>query len=72
MLDVAERREVLAATEIPSGYALDSSSDGWQRIDLPAAMSSEVTVDAAGTVTSVVPGKARASVVRTDPAPAGW
>lgn len=68
-LSAEQRREVLAATEIPSGYALDSSSGGWQRIDLPAAMSSEVTVDAAGTVTSVVPGKARASVVRTDPAP---
>lgn len=68
-LSAEQRREVLAATEIPSGSALDSSSDGWQRIDLPAAMSSEVTVDAAGTVTSVVPGQARASVVRTDPAP---
>ncbi len=68
-LSAEQRREVLAATEIPSGYALDSSSGGWQRIDLPAAMSSEVTVDAAGAVTSVVPGKARASVVRTDPAP---
>ena len=68
-LSAEQRREVLAATEIPSGYALDSSSGDWQRIDLPAAMSSEVTVDAAGTVTSVVPGKARASVIRTDPAP---
>ncbi|MED6047313.1 phosphatase PAP2 family protein [Rothia kristinae] len=68
-LTAEQRRQVLAATEIPSGYALDSSSDGWQRIDLPAAMSSEVTVDAAGTVTSVVPGQARASVVRSDPAP---
>ncbi|MFK0729442.1 phosphatase PAP2 family protein [Rothia sp. BD8] len=68
-LSAEQRRQVLAATEIPSGSALDSSSDGWQRIDLPAAMSSEVTVDAAGTVTSVVPGQARASVVRSDPAP---
>ena len=68
-LTAEQRRQVLAATEIPSGYALDSSSNGWQRIDLPAAMSSEVTVDAAGTVTSVVPGQARASVVRSDPAP---
>lgn len=68
-LTAEQRRQVLAATEIPSGYALDSSSDGWQRIDLTAAMSSEVTVDAAGTVTSVVPGQARASVVRSDPAP---
>ncbi|WP_133143323.1 phosphatase PAP2 family protein [Rothia kristinae] len=68
-LTAEQRRQVLAATEIPSGSALDSSSDGWQRIDLPAAMSSEVTVDAAGTVTSVVPGQARASVVSADPAP---
>lgn len=36
-LSDAQRRQVLAATEIDAGYALDSSSGGWQRINLAAA-----------------------------------
>ncbi len=64
-LTAAQRRAVLAATEIDSGYPLDSSSNGWQRLDLAAAMSSKVTLDAAGKVTGVEPGQAVASVVDT-------
>ncbi|MFN8047461.1 MAG: phosphatase PAP2 family protein [Ancrocorticia sp.] len=67
----AQRQTVLAATEIDSGYPLDSSSEGWQRIDLAAALSSKVTVDAGGQVISVEPGQKVASVVfeKTDPTP---
>lgn len=60
-----QRREVLAATEIDSGYIFDSSSDGWQRIDLPAAMSAKVTLDASGKVVKVEAGQKTASVVTT-------
>lgn len=45
----AQRRAVLAATEIDSGYPLDSTSEGWQRINLPEALSSKDTLDSAGT-----------------------
>lgn len=62
-LTASQRRAVLAATEIDSGYPLDSSSNGWQRLDLAAAMSSKVTLDATGNVTKVEPGQAVASVV---------
>lgn len=62
-LSADQRRQVLADTEIDSGYPLDSSSLGWQRIDLPAALSSTVTVDEDGAVVSVEPGQAVASVV---------
>ncbi|WP_315503420.1 hypothetical protein [Actinomyces radicidentis] len=68
----AQRRSVLASAEIDSGYPLDSSSLGWQRIDLAAALSARVTLDAAGEVVSVEPGQDVASVVTlaapTDPA----
>ncbi|HMR49016.1 MAG TPA: phosphatase PAP2 family protein [Arachnia sp.] len=60
----AQRRAVLAATEIDSGYPLDSTSEGWQRINLPEALSSKVTLDSAGTVVSVEPGQSVASVVK--------
>lgn len=62
-LTASQRRQVLAATEIDSGYVLDSTSSGWQRLDLPAAMSAKVTVDASGRVVSVRPGRLQASVV---------
>jgi hypothetical protein len=61
-----QRRAVLAATEIRSGFPLDASSDGWQRINLPAALSSKVTVDSTGAVTSVEPGQDAPSVVSAD------
>jgi len=66
-LSADQRRAVLAATEIDSGYPLDSSSLGWQRIDLPAALSAKVTLDADGAVVSVETGQAAASVVTEEP-----
>lgn len=62
----AQRRAILAATEIDSGYPLDSTSDGWQRVNLPKALSSKVTLDSAGAVVSVEPGYSVASVVKPD------
>ncbi|WP_291476017.1 phosphatase PAP2 family protein [Corynebacterium sp.] len=61
-----QRREVLAATEIDSGYPLDASSDGWARINLPAALSSKVTVDSTGAVVKVEPGQDAPGVVTSD------
>ncbi|MFT8395801.1 phosphatase PAP2 family protein [Propionibacterium sp.] len=66
-LSSVQRRAVLAATEIDSGYPLDNGSDGWQRINLAAAMSSKVTLDDKGTVTNVEPGQSVASVVNETP-----
>lgn len=62
-LSADQRREVLARTEIQSGYPLDSTSDGWQRLNLAAAFSSKVTLDANGNVVSVEPGQ-KAEVVK--------
>lgn len=49
----AQRRTVLAATQIPSGSVLDERSDGgsWQRIDLARAMTAKVTAHHDGTLT---------------------
>lgn len=65
-LDDEQRRAVLAATQIDSGYPLDASSQGWQRINLPAAMSAKVTLDASGEVVDVEPGQDAPSVVTAD------
>ena len=54
-LSNAQRRQVLAATEIDAGYALDSSSGGWQR--------AKVTVDKAGHVVKVETGNLKPEVV---------
>ncbi len=62
-LSASQRRTVLADTEIDSGYPLDSSSEGYQRLNLAAAMSSKVTLSADGTVVKVEPGQKVASVV---------
>ena len=62
-LSDAQRRQVLAATEIDAGYALDSSSGGWQRLNLAAAMSAKVTVDKAGRVVKVETGDLKPEVV---------
>ena len=43
-LSDAQRRAVLAASEIDSGYPLDSSSEGYQRINLAKAYSANVTL----------------------------
>lgn len=64
-LSADQRREVLARTEIQSGYPLDSTSDGWQRLNLAAAFSSKVTLDANGNVVSVEPGQ-KAEVVKQE------
>uniref|UniRef100_A0AAU3H4T7 Phosphatase PAP2 family protein n=1 Tax=Streptomyces sp. NBC_01401 TaxID=2903854 RepID=A0AAU3H4T7_9ACTN len=49
----SQRRAVLAATQIPSGSALDEQGEGgsWQRIDLAAAMAAKVAVHRDGTLT---------------------
>lgn len=50
----AQRRSVLAQTQIDSGYPLDRSGSGtgsWQRMNLAAAMSATVLVGPDGTVT---------------------
>lgn len=69
-LNESQRRDVLAATEIDSGYLFDASSKGWQRINLPAATSAKVTLSKDGTVVKVEPGQSRASVVtEAEPTP---
>ncbi|PJM73354.1 acid phosphatase [Bifidobacterium primatium] len=42
------RKQILAASEIDSGYPLDASSMGYQRINLAKAYSANVTVNATG------------------------
>lgn len=72
-LNAKQRRAVLAATEIDSGYPLDSTSDGWQRLNLAAAFTSKVTLNQAGDVVKVEAGD-KAEVVRESaptPAPGG-
>ncbi|MFD4991708.1 phosphatase PAP2 family protein [Cellulosimicrobium cellulans] len=47
-----QRRLVLAATALDSGYALDVAGEAeWQRLDLAAAMAADVVVNADGTLT---------------------
>ncbi|GAA4830355.1 hypothetical protein GCM10023221_02400 [Luteimicrobium xylanilyticum] len=52
-LTAAQRRTVLAATELPSGYVLDdeSGAGSYQRLDLAAAMAAKVIVNHDGTLT---------------------
>jgi membrane-associated phospholipid phosphatase len=61
-LSDAQLKQVLALTEIDSGYPLDSSSEGWGRINLAAAYSAKVTVNAKGEVVKVTTGQNVASV----------
>jgi hypothetical protein len=51
-LTAAQRTEVLAQTEIESGYPLDQSTGegSWQRLNLAAAMSAKVELETNGTV----------------------
>lgn len=58
-----QREAILAKTAIDGGYPLDSSSDGWQRINLAAALSSTVTLNENGDVVKVEPGAATPSVI---------
>lgn len=60
-LSQAQRRSVLAQTEIPSGYPLDRSgtpNGSWQRLDLAAGMSATVRVTRNGSVRVVSTGGA--------------
>ncbi len=62
----AQRRSVLAQTEIPSGYPLDRSDaagGSWQRLDLAAAMSATVVV--AGDTVRVTATGGVARVIRS-------
>ena len=65
-LTADQRRQVLAASEIDSGYPLDASSEGYQRLNLAKAYSAKVTVAANGKITNIEFGQPEASVV-TDP-----
>ena len=58
-LDDAQRISVLAQTQLASGYALDQSGPGggsWQRLDLAAAMSATVQLNADASVTVLATG----------------
>ncbi|WP_166442034.1 phosphatase PAP2 family protein [Nakamurella flava] len=68
-LTAAQRQAVLAQTSIDSGYPLDLTDQGdaaWQRIDLAAAMSAKVQINADGSVTVLSVGGA-AEVVTAPP-----
>ncbi|TPF94711.1 5'-nucleotidase [Bifidobacterium sp. UTBIF-68] len=58
-----QREAILAKTAIDGGYPLDSSSAGWQRINLAAALSATVTLNENGDVVKVEPGAAAPSVI---------
>ena len=66
-LSVDQRNAVLALTAIDSGYPLDSTSQGWQRIDLARALSSKVTLDTSGAVVSVEDAAAPSVVTVSQP-----
>lgn len=62
-----QRTSILAQTEIRSGYPLDgslTSSGSWQRLNLAAAMSATVRVNASGSVTVLWAG-GQPTVVKT-------
>lgn len=63
--------QVLASTEIDSGYPLDASSEGWGRINLAAAYSAKVTLNTTGDVVKVTTGQTKASVETQSDAPQG-
>lgn len=63
--------QVLASTEIDSGYPLDASSEGWGRINLAAAYSAKVTLNTKGDVVKVTTGQTKASVETQSDAPQG-
>ncbi|MCH9277025.1 phosphatase PAP2 family protein [Bifidobacterium amazonense] len=65
-LTADQRKAVLAASEIDSGYPLDASSEGYQRINLAKAYSAKVTLSKDGKVENVEFGQPEASVVVDD------
>ncbi len=52
-LTASQRKEVLIKTAIEDGYPYDHSSNGWDRINLAAALSSRITLDTNGKVVRV-------------------
>lgn len=59
----AQRKQILAASQIDSGYPLDASSQGFERINLAQAFSAKVTLSAdRSTVLSISFGNAKPSV----------
>lgn len=68
----AQRSSVLAQTEIDSGYALDQTASGagsWQRVDLAAATSATVQLNADDSVTVVSVGGAATVLAAPIPTP---
>ena len=63
-----QRTDVIAATLSSAGDIFDTSSKGWERVNLPAAMSSKVTLSQDGAVEKVEPGQSAPSVVTDVPA----
>ena len=62
----AQRRQVLEASEIDSGYPLDASSNGFERINLAKAFSAKVTLSEDGsTITAISFGAKAPTVVKT-------
>ena len=62
----AQRRQVLEASEIDSGYPLDVSSNGFERINLAKAFSAKVTLSEDGsTITAISFGAKAPTVVKT-------
>lgn len=57
-LNTQQRNTVIELTAIDSGYPLDSSSNGWMRINLAKALSATVTLAPDGTVVSAVAANA--------------
>lgn len=58
-----QRSQVLAASEIDSGYPLDSSSEGYQRINLAKAFSANVTLSSdRSTILNITFGNAAPTV----------
>lgn len=66
-LSIEQRNQVLAATAIDSGYPLDSSAQGWDRINLARALSSKVTLNTEGAVVSVENADTPSVVTVSDP-----
>ncbi|KAE8130025.1 MULTISPECIES: phosphatase PAP2 family protein [Bifidobacterium] len=64
-LSVAQRRQILEASEIDSGYPLDASSQGYQRLNLAKAYSANVTLSADGsTIVAISFGNAQSKVTK--------
>ncbi len=66
-LSTTQRRQVLEASEIDSGYPLDASSQGYQRLNLAKAYSANVTLSADGnTIVGISFGNAQPKVTKVN------